>query len=314
MNGIFLWIILTDMKGDFESYEFSQTSEFAEQNIDLFQEVDRLTRRATIFDINVQGIIRYGKGTKELFPDHALFEASLGNVPLTHMVIDRFYAQDIFPIKPELIAKSGSGIFDGHADRPQATAEELLEDMLKRSGNTAFNVFSEALGGADEINSFYKDRGWARTKVGETLNGKVEVGSTTPREALEQFQGLLELSDDNPLVETVQNSLRDYTSARYGIRQRVQPSNDLVIYNITGEYNGDHHAHNPVPYSVRHDVGAIEGENGIILYALMTSTTKNMFKTKIASEILGQFGAEFASVVGGKSTKWLGSLALRARN
>jgi beta-lactamase class A len=314
MTGIFLSAILTLMEKYSKHIEPEQSLETHEHVPRLFQEIERITKLANRLDINVQVLIRYGDDTKEIFPDHTLFAASLAKLPLAYMVLDKYYAQDILDIKPEQIAKNGNGKFDMVCEASQVTAKALLEDMLMFSGNTAFNVFSSALGGADQINSFYKELGWVKTTVKPTKEGGVEIGTTTPREAMDQLEGLLDMSDENPLVETVQNALLDYAITRYGIRQRVLPSKNLTIYNKTGEYNGDHDVHNPVPYSVRHDVGLIQGGKGQILYALLTSTTKNKFRTKIASELLGQFGAEFANAVGESSTKWMGSLAVRAKN
>lgn len=289
----------------------SKSFEFKENHELLFEAVDKLTKRAKMLGVTINGIVDHNGSAIELGADEEIFGGSLGKLPLAHMVLERFDGEEVHDIENKYVAKSGGGNYDLVCISRKATTEQLLEDMLMRSGNTPFRLFADKLGGADAVNQFYRDNGWTHTRVNTDEDGFAMLGHTTPREVLDQLAGLLVKPDDSLLVGTAQNALMENKSIFTGIRQKVFPYKELSIHNKTGEYNGDTDEYYPVPYATRHDAGLLEGPQGTVQYVLMTRSSMKT-KGKLANMIVGQFGAELALSVGGPKILELGKLARRA--
>ena len=267
--------------------------------------IEVLRRRAKVLGVTMHYFVEQ-KGTEVMnHPDVMMFGASVGKIPLAHMVIEHLNPDEDFDINKDDIV-DGGGAFDQSTSQGIAKTAELLEDMLKNSGNTAFRLLAERLGGPDEIQAYYEQNGWVHTTVDRADNGRTILGQTTPSEVLAQLQLLIAPGSPSPLSVVARDALQGNTVSVHGIRQNPL-DNSLTVYNKTGEYNGD----KSDPYVVRHDVGVVQGRKGTINYAVMTKSPR-FARGLIANQVVRHFGAEMLVAAGSRDLKQLGSLACSA--
>src|SRR5690242_1072296 len=98
-----------------------ETPEF---NKKLHVSLEKLTRRARTLGVEMNGIVQCDDAAEDFYPDTRLFGASLAKVPLTHIILDHFYAGDTFAIDRGQVATSGGGRHDVIRSARQATAAE----------------------------------------------------------------------------------------------------------------------------------------------------------------------------------------------
>jgi hypothetical protein len=89
-------------------------------------------------------------------------------------------------------------------------------------------------------------------------------------------------SGDPNLRKVAQKALRENTVTKYGIRQLVTPTEDLTIYNKTGEYK-----------RYRNDVGELTGPKGKVGYVILTEGPSGLANMAVA-----EFTAKVAEFAG----------------
>jgi beta-lactamase class A len=235
-----------------------------------------------------------------------LFAASLGKLPLAHMVIALLASGTEIQISKDFIDTTGGGSLDTIKKDGIVTVNELLDDMLRNSGNTAYRLLAHYLGGPDGLRPFYEAH-WKNTTVYNAPNGRALIGETTINEAYLQLHTLLTGTTGDSSLRTIAiDSLAHNTVTKHGIRQFVAPTSTLGIFNKTGEYNGD----TEDPRNYRHDVGIVTGPKGALGYAIMT-TSSQRGRGILADMTVAQVGAELARKVGGRDSTSLASRAIR---
>lgn len=225
-----------------------------------------------------------------------VFAASIAKIPLSVLLAE----QAVDPIEeitiyPDVVDVSGGGDYDVPiTDAIAVTAHELLEDMLKKSGNTAYRIFSRKYG-ADMINNFYIEMGWPESLVKKVGDEKIEISTTTASEATEQLKTLL--LQPGWVGAAAQDALTTRKEARYGIQAVVQTDRLHTIASKTGEYTCTRNEPDGDDRAYRNEVACVEGKEGKIFYAMMTSSHR-LTKGYLSTQVLNQAGAEIASTVG----------------
>jgi hypothetical protein len=272
-----------------------------------FERIKALINRAEKLGVCVRYAVVLSEG--KAIANHSqdqLFAASLGKLPLAHMAISLLSSGATVDIQKDFIDSAGGGALDRVGQSGLVTVDVLLDDMLRNSGNTAYRVLADYMGGPEALRAYYEIH-WKKTSVHSAANGRAQIGETTAYEAYSQLHSLLtDTSGDESLRNVAIDALSHNTVTNHGIRQFVAPSSTVRIFNKTGEYNGD--ATDPQNY--RHDTGYIRGDRGDVGYAIMTTSSARS-RGIIANMTVAQFGAELARKVGGKDTASLGSRAMR---
>lgn len=182
------------------------------------------------------------------------------------------------PIRGERLR--GAGTFDDHGDQPQpegATTSpselELLDDMLRNSGNTAAKLLKDELGAA-RINEILREYG--HDEVGLHINpenGASHLGYATPDGLIRLFYAAVrgDGASNHILSGRIRGALAS-SNRPTGIRANIdaigllQAEGKVEVLNKSGEYDGGEDTGAPV----RHDVGLIIDERGRqVAYAVM---------------------------------------------
>lgn len=188
--------------------------------------------------------------------------------------------------------------------------DDCLDGMLAFPGDKYYAKLAEMLGGPQEIQAFFSN--WRHTSVYEAENGKTGIGDTTPAEALMQLRLLLAKQPgvDPVLDQTVKNALLGNEVYNHGIRQVVQsPHPDVSIWNKSGEHNGDENT----PYSVRHDVGALNTlrSHDFLFYSFMTRSPKGKAGGWLGDQVVALATAEALVAMGHHDYLRMGAKAMR---
>lgn len=164
----------------------------------------------------------------------------------------------------------GAGRYDKQDDAAVsvvtvASEEELLEDMLRHSGNTAAKVLKEAVG-AERINRILKEHGLHEVQLTINPDGTSHLGYATPDGLARLLCATVKGGEEahGGLIDTARHALL-YNDRPTGIRTGLTEQNRALllgdgvqIFNKSGEYNGDDEVGAPV----RHDVGLIVTDDG----------------------------------------------------
>lgn len=164
--------------------------------------------------------------------------------------------------------RAGAGVYDSDSSPLTATVQDVLFDMLNRSGNTAVRIIvNKVLGGADAVNQRYASE-YPNLKVTklEPVAGtsKFLLGYTTASEVDFILNRLY--SQNDTYAAFVKHALATNIFDDYGPRSQVKDKENITVIDKQGQLN-DPEGNN------RHDVGVIENaKNGHKLrYVLMTT-------------------------------------------
>jgi hypothetical protein len=304
-----------------ELYGGSQeTIHFKDIDSHLGERLERIRCRVRPFGVAMSGFVTEGEANHERDTETPYFGASLGKLFIVPVILEHFRAEDELHIPLRFVKDDGAGRFDQirHIGASQmATVDELLEDMLKRSGNAAYRIFADAFG-PEALNDFYQRNGWRHTHVecieDPEYTGRflANLGPTSAKESLAQLCELLCLDDDSKLSRTVVDALENNQVNTHGIR-RVMPAftsgSTVQVYNKSGEYNGDKDTE-----GVRNDVGIVYGEQASLSYSLsarFNSRRSSLGSGWIADQAIGQATAEILQMATGRKPILLGNRAIR---
>lgn len=246
----------------------------------LTERLDTIARRSLRLGVDLSYLVTDQNLHKiaSRHDDQAIFAASVGKIPLALMALDQFD-------------------YDTKVD-------DDLEKMLAYSDNAAYGRLAEMLGGPYQIARFYESS-WRHTSVYQAVNGRAEIGETTPAEALLQLRIILgERHDvDFRLDNTVKKSLLENQIFGHGIRRVIREDHpDIRVWNKTGEYNGDDGATYAAstPYSVRNDVGAINtlGGDETLFYAFMAKGPEGKAGGWLGDQVISLATAEALVAMG----------------
>lgn len=182
------------------------------------------------------------------------FAASVNKLPVTMLLQEELRAgtvslDDVVELPPADQRIGGAGRFDAGDDTPEATIGEILEDMLKQSGNTAVRVLVTQLGGPELVNDrLEQDPNLAHTYLIELGEGRFWLGNTTPRESMYVMEKVVTGEDE--YASFVKTALENNVFSDYGVKSQRGDSDYIVLANKMGQLD-DPDGNN------RHDVGII---------------------------------------------------------
>ncbi|MEO5690698.1 MAG: serine hydrolase [Candidatus Saccharimonadales bacterium] len=251
--------------------------------------------------------------------DVPMFAASLSKLPLAAVVsIERPKGnKEHVTIFSNDVKLDEAGQFDhvnpgeGPIQYPiEQSVNDVMIAMLGRSSNAAFRVLTKNR--APELQDAYARHGWHNTTLIPKEDGKVEIGTTTPEEALAQLQllSILGSTKANRTARAAVEGLHTVTDTTHGLG--VYDLTDADVLRKLGRYNGDPDD----PYVYRHEVARVVTDEGAIDYAFMvqserySSKTSSLWQRRIANRILAKASGEVASYVGLERPRLLGLRAL----
>jgi beta-lactamase class A len=211
---------------------------------------ERTNIRTGVSVINMQsGQSLYGHNL-----DDEHFAASVNKIPIALLVLRDVRAGtlqfDQTLTWPATDVRAGAGTYDQPGAPTSATVQELLFDMLNKSGNTAVRVFvNQALGGAAAVNGRFSQELQLQHTYLQPLEGTAfYVGNTSTREAMKNMSALLNVDDS--YTDFVKEALATNIYTDYGVRSQLAGNDYIVLSNKVGILD-DPEGNN------RHDVGVI---------------------------------------------------------
>ncbi len=246
--------------------------------------------------------------------DVAMFSASIGKLALAATLAHHKprMAEDSISIFSSDVAEQGNGLFD----HPQADTRNLvyplevpgelvIKDMLGRSSNTAFIVLAKY--NIANIQRQYADLGWHNTTLIPTGGGGVQLGTTSPEEALDQLQLIIEerRKKRNITARAAVEGLKMVTDTRHGLG--LYDLSEVKTLRKTGAYNG-----NPTdPHVYRHEVARVVADKTSIDYAFMTQSDDYSKKQWLfTNHVLNRASGEVAKYLGLRRKRFIGLRAL----
>ena len=199
---------------------------------------------------------------------------------------------------------AGAGRFDMHdedeAYEPvEASEEELIDDMLSLSGNTAAKVLKEAAGGAQRINELLNRFGHHEVQLYVRPNGSSHLGYATPRGLMTLLRALSRAdSTSHPDVAEATLYALGHNLRSTGIRsvmsdhvQQQLEAQDIRVLNKSGEYPRDDETGDPV----RHDIGLVLLPDGrTVAYAVMAQAKSGVLAEYLRHQVTAEV-LEYAS-------------------
>ena len=195
--------------------------------------------------------------------------------------------------------RAGAGLYDAEGAPLSASINDVLFDMLNRSGNTAVRALvNKVLGGANAVNARY-EKEYPELKVTRlqpvSATGFL-LGYTTPAEVDFILRRLYGGADTH--ADFVKNALATNIFNDYGPRSQVKDTENLTVTDKQGQLN-DPEGNN------RHDVGVIENARNArkLRYVLMTTNYEQPAGevTNYATASLQYFGKDMLRFEGDRT-------------
>jgi beta-lactamase class A len=198
------------------------------------------------------------------------FAASINKLPVALLVL-----QDLRSHKLRLSqtmtwqpsdVRGGFGVYDQPGAPTSASLQDVLEDMLNHSGNTAVRVLvNYGLGGAAAVN----DR-WAtmpelnHTRLQPLDASRFYLGNSTPHDSLWALTQILNRNDHYSRV--MKNAMATNIFTDYGVRSQLSGNTWITLVNKVGILDD-------VDGNNRHDTGVIYNTHTHKSYAYSFMTT-----------------------------------------
>lgn len=186
--------------------------------------------------------------------DEEHFAASINKIPIALLLLDELRAGNL--TTDQIITwqpsdqRGGFGLYDQPGAPLQGTVQDLLFDMLNRSGNTVVRAFvNYTLDGPEAVNQRFAEKpGLTNTYLMPLGGGSFYLGNSTARDSLWAINELLATNDQyQPLVKDM---LATNIFTDFGVRTQLSNNKHIVLANKIGALN-DPDGNN------RHDVGVI---------------------------------------------------------
>ena len=189
-------------------------------------------------------------------PDTTQYAASLNKIPVALLLL-----QDLRASKTHLSdtlswsssdVRGGYGIYDQPGAPTSATVEQLIQDMLNRSGNTAVRILvnKTSLGGAAAVNArLAQYPELVQTRLQLVSSTGFYLGNTTATENLWLMQQLQQKKDSYEQV--MQTAMATNIFTTYGVRSQLAGNDYIQLANKVGILDDTDAGSN------RHDEGII---------------------------------------------------------
>jgi beta-lactamase class A len=182
------------------------------------------------------------------------FAASVNKIPVALLVLQDLRAgtldMDQVMTWQEGDVRAGFGVYDQPGAPLQATFEEVIYDLLNRSGNTAVRVLvNGALGGAAAVNERWADMPQLdHTYLIPLDANRFFLGNSTPSDSLWAMHKLLKKRDS--YARFMRDALATNIFTDISVRSQLAGNDYIVLANKVGLLDD-------VDGNNRHDVGVI---------------------------------------------------------
>lgn len=257
----------------------------------------KVTTDVSIVDMQTnQPIVSHNLDTEQ-------FAASVNKVPVADLVLADLRSGKLQMNQTLTWADSdvraGEGVYDQPGAPLQASLQDVLFDMLNRSGNTAVRILvNKALGGAAAVNSrISSELNLQHTYLQPVDSDRFYLGNSTARDSLSAIQRLLSVNDSYGAF--VKNALVTNIYTNYGVRSQLAGNDYIVLANKIGILD-DSDGNN------RHDVGLIYNTrtHKTYGYSFMTTAPGENWEapTAQAGASLADMGESLLRVAGDKAS------------
>lgn len=232
------------------------------------------------------------------------FAASINKVPVSVLLLDKLRSGEI-TLETELSwtdddVRAGAGDLDQPDSPREGTVQDVIEDLLHKSGNTAVRVaVNGILGGPDAVNDTWQNEYNLQHTYLVPLEEDRSLfyfGYANTNEALKMLRELTEGNDE--YAELVQDYMATNTWDNMGVRSVLGDSKKIKLINKIG-YLDDPAGNN------RHDIGLIintkTGKS--YSYAFLETAPTSEEATVQADRALQDLGAATLKQAGGNPIK-----------
>jgi beta-lactamase class A len=217
-----------------------------------------------IYDMDAKRtIVRHNQETEH-------FAASINKLPVSLLLLEDLRTGKIkMDQKVTWTAddrRGGFGEYD-QADAPlEASFQDLLHDMLNKSGNTAVRVMvNNVLGGAAAVNGRWSEKPQlSHTRLQPLDANRFYLGNTTPGDSIWTIQRLMAKQDS--YAKFMKGAMADNIFTDFGVRSQLGNSDFIILVNKIGLLDD-------VDGNNRHDVGIIYNQKTHKSYAYSLMTT-----------------------------------------
>lgn len=236
--------------------------------------------------------------------DAEQFAASVNKVPVADLVLTglrngTLKMDQTLTWAPSDV-RAGEGLYDQPGAPLQASLQDVLFDMLNRSGNTAVRILvNKTLGGSTAVNNrIVSELHLNHTYLIPVDSDRFYLGNTTARDSLSAIQRLLAVNDTYGAF--VKNTLATNIYTDYGVRSQLAGNDYIVLANKIGILD-DPDGNN------RHDVGLIYNArtHKVFGYSFLTTAPGENWEapTAQAGASLADMGESLLRAAGDKPAK-----------
>lgn len=242
-----------------------------------------------------QTIYNHDQGTSQ-------FAASLNKIPIAWLLLQDLRAGKVHMTDTlswtTADVSGGYGLYDQPGAPTSATVQDLIQDMLNRSGNTAVRILvnKTSLGGPLAVNQrLAQYPKLVQTRLQLLSSTKFFLGNTTSAEGtwlMEQLQ-----SNKDSYEQFMQNALATNIFTDYGVRSQLEGNSYIQLANKVGILDDTDAGSN------RHDEGIIYNSNTHRSYAYSLMTTnfsQDLSANGPAEQSLKDMGAVILRFAGDK--------------
>ncbi|HSX43303.1 MAG TPA: serine hydrolase [Candidatus Saccharimonadales bacterium] len=257
----------------------------------------KVTTDVSIIDMQTQqSVVSHNLDTEQ-------FAASVNKVPVADLVLADLRSGKL-QMNQQLTwaasdVRAGEGVYDQPGAPLQASLQDVLFDMLNRSGNTAVRILvNKTLGGAAAVNTrITSDLHLQHTYLQPLDSDRFYLGNSTARDSLSALQQLLATNDTYGAY--VKNALVTNIYTNYGVKSQLAGNDYIVLANKIGILD-DPDGNN------RHDVGLIYNTrtHKTYGYSFMTTAPGENWETPTAQAgaSLADMGQAVLRTAGDKAT------------
>lgn len=162
--------------------------------------------------------------------------------------------------------RDGYGVYDKVGAPTEVALDEVIEDLLNKSGNTAVRILvNRVLGGSAKVNERWAaERNLSHTALQPLDENRFYLGDSTPGDALWTIQQLTDKRDK--YSRFMSSAMAGNIFTDYGVRSQLADDSDQVLVNKVGILDD-------VEGNNRHDVGVIYDKDTKRSYAYAFFTT-----------------------------------------
>lgn len=232
------------------------------------------------------------------------FAASINKLPVALLILEDLRSgklsmgQTLTWVDSDL--RAGGGIYDIPSEVREATVQDILFDMLNRSGNTAVRILvNYGLGGATAVNERWAQKPeLSHTYLMPLDESRFYLGNSTSSDALWTMERLV-IDNQDTYGQFVKDALVNNIYTDIGTRSQLAGNDYIVLANKLGLLN-DPDGNN------RHDVGIIYNTRNHKIYGysfMTTSPQSNEAATPQAEQSIKDMGRYTLRYAGDKANE-----------